>query len=83
MNIANEFRDPSHPEACQARFPVDQLHGYVHRQAERAGAREPEALAEQLVMLYTGAADYVLRGRRYPDSVDKAVDVLLATHGID
>ncbi|WP_392839315.1 winged helix-turn-helix transcriptional regulator [Streptomyces sp. LN500] len=81
-NIATEFRDPSHPEVRQACFHKDQLHDYVYRQAERAGVREPEALAEQLVMLYTGAADYALLAGRYPDSVRKAVDVLLATHGI-
>ncbi|MEU0038055.1 helix-turn-helix domain-containing protein [Streptomyces sp. NPDC006333] len=82
-DTSDEFRDPTHPEARQARFHRDQLYGYVCRQAERAGAREPEALAEQLVMLYAGAADHVLRTRCYPDSVGKAVDVLLTTHGID
>ncbi|MEV6536864.1 helix-turn-helix domain-containing protein [Streptomyces sp. NPDC051639] len=76
VNIAGESRDPSHPGTR------DQLYDYVYRQAERAGAREPETLAEQLVMLHTGAADHILRTRRYPDSVDKAVDVLLTTHSI-
>ncbi len=83
VNIADDSRGPSHPGTRQARFHTDQLYDYVYRQAERAGAREPEALAEQLVMLHTGAADHILRTRRYPDSVDKAVDVLLTTHDID
>ncbi|MFD7948005.1 TetR/AcrR family transcriptional regulator [Streptomyces sp. NPDC059744] len=38
VNIGTEFRDPSHPAVRQARSHKNQLHGYVRRQAERAGA---------------------------------------------
>ncbi|MET8128135.1 hypothetical protein [Streptomyces sp. NPDC005231] len=55
----------------------------MRRQAERAGASEPEVLAEQLVVLHTGAADYTLLTGNYPDSVRAVVEALLTAHGID
>lgn len=83
VNIGTEFRDPSHPAVRQARSHKDRLHSYVRRQAERAGASESEVLAEQLVVLHTGAADYTLLTGRYPDTVRAAVEALLTAHGID
>ncbi|MEU1529776.1 hypothetical protein [Streptomyces fagopyri] len=51
-------------------------------QLNRAGVPDPEVLAEQLVVLHTGPADYTLLTVGYPDSVRKAVEALLTTHGI-
>ncbi|SES37279.1 transcriptional regulator, TetR family [Lentzea xinjiangensis] len=82
VNIATEFRDPSHPAVRQACFHKSQLHGYVRRQADIAGAHDSESLAEQLVVLHTGAADYALLTGRYPATIRQAVEALLDVHGI-
>ncbi|MEE1939712.1 TetR/AcrR family transcriptional regulator [Streptomyces sp. TRM 70361] len=82
VNIATEFRDPSHPAVRQACFHKSQLHAYVRRQAEIAGALDPEAVAEQLVVLHTGAADYALLTGRYPAAVRGAVEALLDAWGV-
>ena len=82
VNIATEFRDPTHPAVRKASFHKSQLGAYVRRQAALAGVADPAVLAEQLVVLHTGAADYALLTGEYPPSTILTVEVLLTAHGV-
>lgn len=85
VNLATEFRDPTNPVVRRAGFHKAQLAHYVERQAELARLEdrdEIETLAQQIVVLHTGAADYALLYGRYPESTHAAVAALLTAHGL-
>lgn len=51
-----ELKDPEHPASVVARGAKERLKGYFRTQAEEGGARDPELLARQLMLLFDGAS---------------------------
>jgi AcrR family transcriptional regulator len=55
LNMAAEFSDPQHPARRVATSHKTELRRRLERLAERLGARRPEDLAAQLLLLVNGA----------------------------
>lgn len=51
-----EFPDPEHPINQYSAVLAVELQGYLTKIAEKAGAKDPEALSQQLTILFEGAA---------------------------
>ncbi|MDF3147569.1 MULTISPECIES: TetR/AcrR family transcriptional regulator [unclassified Streptomyces] len=51
-----ELKDPEHPASVVARAAKEGLQGYFRAQAEQGGARDPELLARQLMLVFDGAS---------------------------
>lgn len=51
-----EFPDPAHPINQYAAVLAVELQGYLSKIAATAGAKDPDALGQQLTMLFEGAA---------------------------
>lgn len=51
-----ELKDPGHPASLVARGVKDRLARTFRAEAERGGARDPERLARQLVLVFDGAS---------------------------
>ncbi|CKI30538.1 TetR/AcrR family transcriptional regulator [Mycolicibacterium smegmatis] len=84
VNIATEFRDPTHQAVQMAANHKARLTQFFLRQAALAGVSEAAAseLAEQLTVLHTGAADYALMYGHYPESTKNTAAALLTAAGI-
>ena len=83
VNVATEIADPKHPARAVARDSKLVLGRYFARQAQTGGAMEPNALAEQLLMLFDGAiAQALITSGPVPDSARGAVEILLDAHGL-
>jgi AcrR family transcriptional regulator len=83
VNTATELADPAHPARQVARDYKLRLRDYFARQAERGQAKDPERLADQLIVVFDGAIVQAVMGTaRHPDAVRNAVEVLLDAHGI-
>ncbi|GAA4081565.1 TetR/AcrR family transcriptional regulator [Streptomyces shaanxiensis] len=50
-----ELKDPQHPASVVARVAKERLQGVFRTQAEEGGARDPELLARQLMLVFDGA----------------------------
>jgi hypothetical protein len=58
-------------------------HGYFARQAERGQAKDPQRLADQLIVVFDGAIVQAVMGTiAHSDSARSAVQALLDAHGI-
>jgi AcrR family transcriptional regulator len=55
INTATEFPDPDHPARALCLANKRELRRRLNDLAERAGARDPQALADQLLLLMEGA----------------------------
>jgi hypothetical protein len=56
---------------------------YFARQARVGGAKNPQLLAEQLLMLFDGAiCQAVMKSAPVPDSTRAAAKILLDAHGL-
>jgi AcrR family transcriptional regulator len=53
-NTSNEFRDPDHPANREAVDQLRQLHRYLESLARTAGADDPQALADALMLVLEG-----------------------------
>jgi len=51
-----ELKDPGHPASVVARVAKERLQGAFRAQAELGGARDPELLARQLMLVFDGAS---------------------------
>ncbi|MEV6483012.1 TetR/AcrR family transcriptional regulator [Streptomyces sp. NPDC051576] len=51
-----ELKDPEHPASVVARTAKDALRDAFRAQAELGGARDPELLARQLMLIFDGAS---------------------------
>ncbi|MGW6910011.1 TetR/AcrR family transcriptional regulator [Streptomyces sp. NPDC054940] len=51
-----ELKDPDHPASVVARVAKERLQGVFRTQAEEGGARDPELLARQLMLVFDGAS---------------------------
>jgi AcrR family transcriptional regulator len=67
LNVANEFPERDHPARVAATKNKPELHRRLRVLAERIDARDPQGLADQLVLLIDGAyANAALFGRKGP-----------------
>jgi AcrR family transcriptional regulator len=83
VNVATELADPHHPARVVARDYKLRLKRYFARQARAGGAKEPNVLAEQLLMLFDGAICHaVIKSAPVPDSIRGAVEILMDAHGL-
>ena len=55
VNAAAELPDPGHPGRAVIREQKRWLHGFLRELGAEAGARDPAALADELVLLHEGA----------------------------
>jgi AcrR family transcriptional regulator len=82
MSAATELKDPDHPAVRVAREEKVALTKYFADALRDGGARDPEALALQLTLIFDGASAYsVIRGGSTP-ATRQAVETLLAAHGM-
>ncbi|EST35671.1 TetR/AcrR family transcriptional regulator [Streptomyces roseochromogenus] len=56
LAVLVELKDPRHPASVVARAVKDRLAERFRADAERGGARDPELLARQLVLVFDGAS---------------------------
>jgi AcrR family transcriptional regulator len=83
INTAAELADPQHPARVIARDYKLRLREFFARQAERGGARDPQQLADQLLIVFDGAiVQAVMDTAASPAAARAAADALLSGHGI-
>ncbi|WEO93862.1 TetR/AcrR family transcriptional regulator [Streptomyces sp. FXJ1.172] len=56
LAVLVELKDPQHPASVVARTVKERLTQAFRAEAERGGARDPELLARQLVLVFDGAS---------------------------
>jgi AcrR family transcriptional regulator len=56
LAVLVELKDPEHPASAVAREAKETLKDTFRAEAERGGARDPELLARQLVLVFDGAS---------------------------
>ncbi|MER5748668.1 TetR/AcrR family transcriptional regulator [Streptomyces sp. NPDC002088] len=56
LAVLVELKDPAHPASAVARARKDRMQDAFRGQAELGGARDPELLARQLMLLFDGAS---------------------------
>lgn len=56
LAVLVELKDPEHPASVVARAVKERLTQSLRAEAERGGARDPELLARQLVLVFDGAS---------------------------
>jgi len=83
INTAAELADPEHPARVVARDYKLRLREFFARQAERGGARDPQQLADQLLIVFDGAiVQAVMDTAASPAAARAAADALLSGHGV-
>jgi AcrR family transcriptional regulator len=83
VNTATELADPGHPARRVARDYKARLRGYFARHAERGQARDPERLADQLIVIFDGAIVQAVIGTvQHPDAALTAAEALLDAQGV-
>ena len=83
VNTATELADPGHPARRVARDYKLRLRGYFARQAERGQARDPQRLADQLIVIFDGAIVQAVIGTvQDPDAARTAAEALLDAQGV-
>ena len=83
INTATELADPRHPARQIARDHKLALRGYLARHAERGQAKDPQRLADQLIVVFDGAIVQAVMGTlTHSDAARSAAQALLDTHGI-
>jgi AcrR family transcriptional regulator len=83
VNVATELANPRHPARAVARDYKLRLARYFARQAQIGGAEDPEALADQLLMLFDGAISQALiKSSPVSENARAAAQILLDAHGL-
>jgi AcrR family transcriptional regulator len=83
VNAATELADTTHPACDVARHYKQRIRDFFADQAARAGAKDPQALAGQLVVVFDGTIVQAVMGTALPsDTVDGAVRALLDAHEV-
>ncbi|WP_420309777.1 TetR/AcrR family transcriptional regulator [Streptomyces sp. YS-B37] len=78
-----ELKDPAHPASVVAREAKERMKDAFRGQAELGGAREPELLARQLMLVFDGASARAGVGLETLDGVTvETVRVLLDAAGV-
>jgi AcrR family transcriptional regulator len=80
---AIELKSASHPASEVARRSEGVLNAFFRSEAERAGAADPDALAEQLTVVFDGASSHsVVQGRPLNGVAIATAAAVLASAGI-
>ena len=83
VNTATELADPSHPARQIARQHKLQLRDYFAHQAGRGQAKDPDRLADQLMVIFDGAIVQAVMGTaRHSDAARTAAQTLLDAHSV-
>ncbi|MFJ3305239.1 TetR/AcrR family transcriptional regulator [Streptomyces sp. NPDC086549] len=84
LAVLVELKNPEHPGAAVARAAKERLETAFRSLAERGGARDPELLARQLMLIFDGASARVgARVERLDDGLATAtVTTLLDAAGV-
>ena len=83
VNTATELADPGHPARRIARDYKLRLRDYFARQAERGQAKDPQRLADELIVVFDGTIVQAVMGTtRHHDAARTAVQALLDAHSI-
>jgi AcrR family transcriptional regulator len=83
VNTATELADPGHPARRVARNYKLRLREYFAYQAGRGQAEDPQRLADQLLVIFDGAAVQAVMGAvQHPDAARTAVEALLDAQGV-
>lgn len=78
VNAATELADPRHPARRVARDYKLRLRDYFASQAERGNAKDPQRLADQLIVVFDGAIVQAVMGTGvHADAARTAVQALL------
>ncbi len=77
MNTSIELRGSDDLAVAVAREFKDKLYTYFKQQVTLLGAKEPAALAEQLLVLYDGCLAWIVMRHRFPVSVYRTLSMLL------
>jgi AcrR family transcriptional regulator len=80
-NTAIELKDRTHPAAVAATGYKLELTAFFRRQAELAGAADPQLLATQLTMLFDGAGAHAVMQGELSDAPRLAADARLPASG--
>ncbi len=79
-----ELKDPAHPASAVARGAKERLQGFLRAEAERGGARDPELLARQLMLVFDGGSARAGAGIETLDGLAVAtVSALLDAAGVE
>jgi AcrR family transcriptional regulator len=82
INTCTELASPAHPARLVAGAYKQRLRGYFARQAQRAGAADPQRLAAQLIAFFDGAIVQAVAGTPLdPGTLDAAIRALLDAQG--
>jgi AcrR family transcriptional regulator len=83
VNVATELPDATHPARAVALAGKQHLRDYFHGQAARAGATNPDTLADHLMMIFDGAIAQVLVGLDTDTAAATgAAEILLDVSGV-
>lgn len=77
MNTSIELRSTKAPGVTVVREFKKKLYEYFRRQAVLMGSKEPDVLAEQLIMLYDGCSAWIVMRRKFPASTFQTLSLLL------
>lgn len=80
MNTSVECRDSNALAKSVAKDFKSNLFEYFRQHAEALNAKNSDALAQQLVLLYDGCNAWIVMRRKFPESVFAAIDALVATN---
>lgn len=81
VNAAAELCDPDHPARAVSLDYKLRMQAFFTRQAALAGAADPEALAEQLAILFDGGMAYALvRNTVIPVGIEAAAKAIVDAH---
>jgi AcrR family transcriptional regulator len=78
MNTSIELRSTKAPGIAVVTAFKTKLYDYFKQQAAAMGAKEPDVLAEQLILLYDGCSAWIVMRRKFPASTFRTLDLLLA-----
>jgi AcrR family transcriptional regulator len=84
LRVCSEFEDEAHPVRAAAREYCAMMRAYVTGLAREAGARDAEGVAEQILVLTTGATARAKMGEgpRAAEVAKRAAESVLAAAGV-
>lgn len=77
MNTSIELRGTDAPGVAVVKEFKTKLYEYFKQQAVLLGCKEPDVLAEQLIMLYDGCSAWIVMRRKFPQSTFRTLALLL------
>lgn len=77
MNTSIELRSTKAPGVAVVQEFKAKLYEYFKQQASLMEKKEPQVLAEQLIMLYDGCSAWIVMHRKFPVSTFRTLSLLL------